>query len=739
MLHEILLSLSGHPSALEDLPLSPSESALLSSLQLLAQRHRELRAHLVLVASHSSTICRAVAAAITSSHLARFQKKILEVESRILRKDARSVGAYNIVPLAAVVAEFEEWTRLMDWLWGVACFMLPPGKSTTQCSGAAIMDKLRIEAQTGYPELEEAALELSKVAESSWLRQLSSWILYGRLPAFGGDDFFIQEGLSDDAEEAFRAESKLLPKFVTSETAASILFIGKSLNLIKNRGLQSSSNGSGLRGTLNPELDLLSVHLRHLSILQYPLSSSSLSNAISDIRLSLSSNTLQQLLPLPKIMEMLSLLQDFLLLGRGEFAVSLIGEADERIRSRNRRPGHTSSRKDPVGLNGLLVKEGEVNAILSRTWGSLATLLDDGDLVDETMDLARDIVQLSIAKSSTTRPATPGRAKGAKHSLPQISNVIFNDFLVPVPTTLSVAVPSPLDLFLSSSEMSIYSSIHSYLLAIRRAHIHTSDMWRQSTLRRDHPAPLGPPQSTSPRGQALLKHRRQRAYNRRIEMRKVWATCSAAVFFLSETGEFLEGQVVKESWAHLQNWIIGKDTASRPSTASHVSSPTSLRASIRGNNNEATVATAPRLQRDPEALASAHRRYLTALVHQLLFTDISFTSHLRTFLRHADELVAYLVRLQDIQISLDLEEDEGVEDALATHAEDEKEVKKELDRSRKRLDGDMKALVARLRELDERTEESQMPSAVNEGDFEPWRGVGVDRLLMKLEFGGYVD
>ena len=48
-------------------------------------------------------------------HLAAFQRRVLEVEEGILRRDAGSVGAYNIVPLTAVVGQFAGWVRRMEW------------------------------------------------------------------------------------------------------------------------------------------------------------------------------------------------------------------------------------------------------------------------------------------------------------------------------------------------------------------------------------------------------------------------------------------------------------------------------------------------------------------------------------------------------------------------------------------------------------------------------------------------
>lgn len=208
MLHEILLSLSGHPSTLLTADhasptsiFSPPEKALLASVAHLSNLHRKLLTSTDLVASsHSSTICQAVATAITTQHLAQFQRKILEVEEDILRKDAGLVGAYNIVPLTAVVGEFSEWTRRMEWFVEVVQFMTK-GNAGKECSGAMIIDWLCNAMRTGYVDIEQAALTLVRVAETVWLKQVSAWILYGRLPSLGREDFFVQE--VDDSVSQF--------------------------------------------------------------------------------------------------------------------------------------------------------------------------------------------------------------------------------------------------------------------------------------------------------------------------------------------------------------------------------------------------------------------------------------------------------------------------------------------------------------------------------------------------------
>ncbi|KAF2121368.1 Spc98 family protein [Lophiotrema nucula] len=762
MLHEILLSLSGHPSALFDAQnaskhvtstpvarLSPQEAELLSSLAHLSRLHRKIRDHAQkIAANHPSTACRAVATAISNHHLAKFQKKVLEVEAKVLRRDAETVGAYNIVPLALVVNEFSQWTRVMEWLWETSNFILSSDSShmvngseragKREATGAELIDKLRTEAQTGYPDIAEAALHHGKVAETSWLRQLSTWLLYGRLPSFGASDFFISTEEEDD-EVSFAANSKLLPKFVTSQTAASILFVGKSLNQIKS--LESASDSLSIRSrSKSSELDLLPVHVELLSAISTPILSAKLSEAVSNIRLSLSRNLLQHLLPSEKIVETLTVFHQFFLLGRGEFPIALIAEADEKLQSRYRT---MPSKKSGLSvIRGVLLKENEINQALQKSFSVLASLGGDDDNTDDILDLATDILHLTVHTSTSShRPGTPGRAKEAASVLPILSPVVFGDFLLSIPTSLTMDVRSPLDLFLAKQDLDIYSHINAFLLASRRAHLHLSNLWKNSNIRREHPAPPGYAFSNSDFGKTLLKRRRQRGNKRSKEMRKVWATCAAAIFLLGESEAYFQGEVVEQSYKHFLAWIGASERDE---------SDEDLRSSMRSTASRPSTETSEgRRQHDPESLSSSHRAFLSTLCHSLLLTDTSYTSALRSFFSHIDELVAFVVRLQNIQQQLDLEEDDGVEDHLKNFRQEEADVSKELDRSRRRLDSDMKSLIGRLRDLDaERgggtgvgligsgaVSESAGGLRHKKATYEPLRVGGTDRLLMKLDWG----
>ncbi|KAI9713445.1 MAG: hypothetical protein M1820_000827 [Bogoriella megaspora] len=743
MLHEVLLALSGHPSPLFDAvkqqdrsspaqelfpALSSSERELLIPLSQVADLHIQVRNNTKAIsASHSSTACRAVSTAIDTRWLARFQQHVLDVETRILKKDASIVGAYDIVPLASIVGEFDSWIRRLQWLANLALFMDPESSSRARstsgpvgCSSAELLDRLRDSLQTGYPDIEEVANDLIKVAEMAWLRQLSTWILYGRLPQDGDDDFFIHEARSDDISSVdFHIIKNLTPRFVASQTGTSVLFIGKSLNQIRNY-YQDQKGGSGIAvGTA--DLRLLPEHVNLMSEVSSPLSTTQLSRVVSSIRSSLSRNMLQELLPLPRIIQYLSVLHQFLLLGRGEFAATLIAEADSRGPITG--PEFYSTRKPTRTLSAIVPKDGEVTAVLARTFSSLSATDYEDDL-DEEMSLAQDHLRLTVFAETAEEKDT---------------DADFRDVLFSVPVTLGMRIPAPFDLFLAKPELEIYSDINSYLIALRRAHIRLANLWKQTSLRRDHPSPHGPPRSNTPYGQNSMKTRRERTRSRSLALRKIWATCGAALFLMSEITNYFEGEVVRDSWQHFRSWVA-QGIQSRPSSSS----------SIKSTNSKTTSALNLSLH-DPETISAAHRTFLDTLVSSLLLTDTRLTSKLRTLLTYIDALIAHFQRLQTIQSALDLEADEGVFDALTDYSREEREVSLEIDRSRKRLDEGMKDVVARFRELDAQRvgkgavwgDGGARPKVTlgerergNETDaYRGWRGGGIDRLLMKLDFG----
>lgn len=789
MLHEILLSLSGHPSPLlrtaaaaashennhpttsSSSLITPPERELLAGIAHLSDLHVKLLSFSAqIAASHPSTICRAVATAIEATHLAAFQRKVLAVEEGILRKDAGLVGAYNIVPLAAIVAEFEGWTRRLEWLWAMVDFMLRKekgagGELQVGCTGAKVINRLRAELQTGYQDVEETARSLVRVAETAWVKQVSAWILYGRLPGFGAGDFFIQKADDDEVSteclawdvwrlmrfQEFVCVSDLLPSFVTAPTAASMLFIGRSLNHIRAK----SSLDGGMSG-----LDHLSSQLRELSRLTYPLDSATFSRTIMGIRLFLSRNTLQKLLPLSKVVEVLQLLRDFFLLGRGEFAMALTQQADDKIRSRWRRADNLAHEKRD-GLNQVVIKEGEVIAVLTRTWAAMSSMQGQQADEDEGLEMARDLLRLTLVKST---PKTPLKL----NSSVQIATTPFRNLMFSVPVTLSLRVPSPLDLFLSPSDVQTYTAINSYLHSLRRAHLRLTDLWKITPLRRHHPPPPKPAYGATKGGRARVIALRERQATRMLSMRGAWTTCSAAIFFLAEIEGYLQIEVVRELWEGFQRWLTtGTDEfrppaeSARPSRApSRMSTdhhPDAMDEDLwlaEGSACSSRLDGEPRAQdrhpHDPQTLAAAHRLYLSTLVRRILLSQEVFTDPLYSLLVDIDQLVALIHRLQELWNSIDLEEDVGVVDAFVDLAREERDVKTQVRATVEKIKVEIEGVIGVLRNLeadheglawgDDVGEDGAVTGGIREeGQYVPRRVGGVDRLLMKLDFGSWFD
>jgi len=608
-----------------------------------------------------------------------------------------------------VVSEFDEWHRRMHWYWEIACFVQPDGtngkpESRELCTGAALVDKLRTEQQTGFPDIQQVAIELSTVAENAWLRQVASWALRGELPKFGAEDFFVKAERKDDGDAMqFTQQKSKLPSFVPSTTASSLLFIGKSLNQVRDYGKQAAS---ALSSKATSEADWMSTNLQQLSGLTLPLIPSQFSRAVAAIRLSVSQNVLSHLLPAEATSQLFYCLKDYLLLGRGEFAGVLIDEADRRLEARQ----HSMSRlvqQDPLkAMSGLSIRDAELHQTLSSVWKTLASR--DEDLEDSGLEFARAHVTLAAPSQLASRPST---AESDHNSTPALSSIAFNDLLFPSATVLKFEITPPVDLLLTPNDVNTYAAVSAYLLAIRRAQIRTTDLWRRTAARRDYPTPSGGVSSPATRAQTAT---------RRVATRKVWASCSAAIFLLSECAAYFEGEVIRESWKHFEDWVQVPDTKEQQ---------TFLDSEAIEHREEHAI------QRDPETLASGHRAFLAALTYSLLLNDVPFTKELRSLLGNIDQLIAFFNRLLDVQQKADLEHDADSEMTFTT--EEERRYALELGRARKKVDSDLKSVVHRLRKLDhERIGSARYLNATSsESGFEPWRGGGLDRLLMKLEFG----
>jgi len=629
-----------------------------------------------------------------------------------LKRQTGIVDGYDIVSLAKVMSGFDGWDRILRYLNDLVEVIAPSKeKDGVWMSGAEIINRLRKDIYTGYPSLEEVSLHLLEIAETAWLREISTWVLYGRLPSsstYGSSsastDFFITEVEGDVVQnpggeeemgvlKEYTINKTLLPGFVTAQTASSIVFIGRALSMIRLRGGLAATNES-TAAVASPEMTLLPMHLTFLQSLKSPLTPQKLTNAIAAIRLSLSRHTLQTLLPAEKVLDAIHVLREFFLLGRGEFALNLIEQASERVRNRWRRPG---ALKTPTG--GVLIKEGEVSAILTRTWGVLSSLQGE-EVIDERLDTARDLLFLSLYK-----PLAPTPSKKPGES--------FKDILVGVPISLNFHLSWPLELFLQPTDLENYDSIFAYLIAVRKAQMRLQSLWQGRR---------------QPSQDLVTKEERARRKvvfrEREAKERKIWATASVAIFFLETLVSYWQGEVIESAFKSLVD-IVSPPRAAADEDEDEGdiwrNTSTMLSSSSRLSIDEATLQDIDldQKQQDPESLMRAHHAYLVSIRRNLFMDDIVIAPLIKKLLQQCDVMAGGIERLRHRYTIQDLE-------LKGLMIGDEESARQGVLERCSEVTALLKQLMGRLHRIDEEREEW--------GD---GRGEGakVDRLLMRMDLG----
>lgn len=766
MLHEVLLALSGHPSPLfdeafaQDFPLiTPAEGALLKLVGHLAHLHKAIRLQTkTILEKHPSVICRSVANTILSKHLSRFQQAIVDVEERILSSDSSTVGAYNIVPLASVVSNFNDWRRRLEWLSELSHWIQPTSPSEMRgersCShGSQLINRLRDDSLTGYPDIEALAIDLTKTAETAWLRQLSTWILKGRAGDCSAWDFIISEKTTASGTNHTLpiVNGRCLPEFVTSDIAASILYIGKTLNYVESSSTANephsavaSLNNMAVQAS---SLQARSQYVTHLETLDSPITAIQLSVAVSLMRSNLSRQLVHGLLPTHKLAGTLSLLRQFFLACPADFVDSLIYESDKYMRLRHSQIRATSKSSKGPDLAGVMMRETEVEKVLANTWGALAATLGMHQTTDASLDWARENVRLQMTKPSSNDARQGAGDDSNEFGQRMLPDDHFEDVLLATPINLTLELKPPLDLFLNKTDVKSYTTIFSYLTAIRKSYLHLANMWRNNMLRKGSAFAAGPRSSYQYRMHSSRKLR-LRALKREADMKPMWAVMSSAVFFLSELGEH-NAEVIGSSWERLRLWLrlspegpggfleqpfqpfsrsdnLRSDRAKMSGMTKEFSDSI---ASIADVSNPLALDVNP--QHDPELVSEAHRQYLAALVGTLLLPQASYIKALRSMLLRVDQLVAYVTRLQGIQVSLDLQ-DEGVDDGFADqYAQEHREVHAEMMSAGQRLAASQLAVTEQLRVA--QTASRMLYQTDARTGFQPWNDGGIDRLLMRLD------
>jgi len=453
MLHELLLILSAHessifkpwpspPSVPETIRLDstfndihPSERVALNELAHLSFLHKTLRQSISShIQSHQSIVLRAILSRIQDT-VQEFQSAIERIEKLILTRDDSVVGAFDIVPLARLTTLLGEWHRILGYLHRFV------GSIKADSTGATFLNKLQSDQHTGYPDIAKLVEQLIKAGEEAWIRQVSSWVLYGRIPQLGYSDFFIHPSKNPNIsalhENAFIIEWGLWPGYLPKEIAGSILFIGRALARIQMQSPASQTSQKILRS-----------HVDYLNSITFPLIPSVLTKAITSIRLSLSSAVLSNLLPLNTIIHLVQKFRQDFLLGHGSLMITLLSVTEDYLQRRHTHDGGT-------------IKEAEVNNLLSKS-SSIVSRLENPDEDDEVP--GRLAYESSLKLSLLKTPETA-------------DEITFDSFLLGERIQLKYEISWPLDLFLSTEDVSLYNKIFSFMLAVKRCQRRLTLIW----------------------------------------------------------------------------------------------------------------------------------------------------------------------------------------------------------------------------------------------------------------------
>lgn len=147
---------------------------------------------------------------------------------------------------------------------------------------------------------------------------------------------------------------------------------------------------------------------------------------------------------------------NYFLIRNGEFSLSLIREFERLILSRlTSRPGTAS-----------IVREQDLNLALLRA--SLGTTAQH----DPYLTRLRFILP-----AGPLRPLLPSLTNDLPSSIPTPNSTLFDTHLIGTTLSLSYNLTWPLDLFLDRTDLSVYSTLFSFLSALRKTHTRVHSCW----------------------------------------------------------------------------------------------------------------------------------------------------------------------------------------------------------------------------------------------------------------------
>ncbi|EIN13937.1 hypothetical protein PUNSTDRAFT_58137 [Punctularia strigosozonata HHB-11173 SS5] len=597
MIAEVLLLLAGHSSSLFSekdntlnpvfIPLlHPGEAQCLESLGLIAFRYRKIKQSCAsLATSPSQYICT------LSSSLQRFlrdgyESLVIDTEARVLHRDPKLVAGGSFVPLSAIRATFEEWEAPLASFQS----LMEEVDSRESWPPGPLIDMLQGRARTGVHRIASVFSELSRDVQRVWRTHAIAFMIHGEIELSGllTTDYKLLDGST--------------PTCVSPQTRDSMSYIGRAIGTVK-------------AAKWHQQLPRR-LALEYTSVLEgaLPEDSYSFGRAIGTIRTGISEWLWDNVLTRKDVDDALDSMANYFLLRNGEFALSLIRELEQLKLSRLTSRAGSST----------IIREQDIHLAMLRA--SLGT------------SAQQDSAVASLRFHLPSGPAQPSLTydRTLTSSIISTEAVSFNDILLGTPVILSYVVTWPLDLFLQPADIQVYSSIFSYISAVRRTHtrIHLCWSWL-SNAQRARRRWTGLNEGGSPEDVDV----------RRNLLRCSWGIVRKMCFFLDVILGHVMQDVCDDEYRRLKARLNPHNSPSSinlaPPAATHRTTrrPSS---SLLEHSEQTGNSTTARL--DFTSVREMHGFYLKHLLEGCLLTNQALSSIIRQILDLCERFVAQVER-----------------------------------------------------------------------------------------------
>jgi hypothetical protein len=465
MLHEVLLVLAGYESELisenagtvlsaAGSQLHPSEHTQLLQVARFGQLNDEVTKRVKFVQSSYmksgvvdkydfsekvfpgpySSCCHALCGVLDRSLLQSFRETLIGIEQQILDRDSLYVGGDNVVSLSFVTSKtIKEYERRFLYAKSLLYFIMADGNERSTPGSHEIINRLMNDNVTGYKDIQELTTQLLIQVESSWLRSLRSWIIYGRLPVSDKEDLLVQ--LDKKTGEFY---VKDIPECITDAIANDILIVGSCLNRMDIFGSRGSSENKAV--TSHNYERIVESNIELLSSVELPISIGQFGAIIKKIRVAVYKDIVTTILPTRDMLRFFEFLRKVALCGSSDF-IRLLCDLSEN------KPGRAITNRE------------HSSQVFNN---ALTTSLEDANAADWEVEVAGRIFKYF--------PVTLSRQKSTEDR--------FDDFLFRIRCELHIDLYWPNNILVSKSDTVYYNVIFSLVSAVYRARCKIETLWR---------------------------------------------------------------------------------------------------------------------------------------------------------------------------------------------------------------------------------------------------------------------